>query len=176
MRPKFSPVRQIARISHPVSSRDKYLAMLIAYFDESGKERDHRAVALGTVIAPEEKWIEFEKKWNEILQRHDVKVFHMTDFETRNGEFKDKCWGNEERLSFIADLAEIVKNTITVGFAYSILVADYKEIILPTLKTRPEILRGLSVPLQAPSIHHRVGCADLFIPHLDRVNPLLDTP
>ena len=112
MSPQSSPVRQIARVAHPVSSRDKYLAMFIAYFDESGKERDHRAVALGAVIAPEKKWLEFEKKWNKVLRRHKVEVFHMTDFETRNGEFKNKSWSDDKRLSFITDLAAIVKNTI----------------------------------------------------------------
>jgi len=73
-----------------------------AYFDESGHHASTRVVAMGGAIAGPNQWGEQRRSWKEILDRYGVNVFHMTDFENRQGEF---CgWDENRKRGFLSEL------------------------------------------------------------------------
>jgi hypothetical protein len=101
--------------------------MFIAYFDESGHPADCSLLTVAALVAPEKAWAAFEGKWRRILRRYRVTVFHMTDYENRQGEFAG--WDIDKRIAFISDLAAIIKNTIVYGVAASIPMPFWKDSI-----------------------------------------------
>lgn len=102
--------------------------MLAAYIDESG-HIDTPVLTIAAVVAPVKQWETFEDKWKRILRRYRVSMFHMADYESGYGEFAG--WTADRRISFIADLAAILKNCMLYSVAGSLSIQDWKETILP---------------------------------------------
>jgi hypothetical protein len=117
----------LARVAHPACSRERLLAMFIAYFDESGHPSDTLVMTMAGVVATAKNWARFEEKWKRILRRYQVSALHMTDYESGHGEFTG--WDADKRVSFIADLAGILKNTMMYGVANSLTVQDWNGTI-----------------------------------------------
>lgn len=132
-----SGVREVSRVSHPCSSKYKWLAVFIAYFDDSGHPSDSVAMSVGGVIAKASSWEKFEVKWSKRLRRAKKSAFHATDYECRRGEFTD--WDNDKRISFIHDLAAIVKNTVACGVTSSVVMADWFA-VMPAKFERSEFV------------------------------------
>ncbi|MCW5794016.1 MAG: DUF3800 domain-containing protein [Nitrospira sp.] len=101
--------------------------MFIAYIDESGHPSDTNILTIACVVGKERKWIQLTEKWKRVLRRYRVSMFHMTEYENRAGEFEG--WQQDKRIAFIADLAAILKNTMTYAVAASLSVEDWKETI-----------------------------------------------
>jgi hypothetical protein len=101
--------------------------MFIAYFDESGHPADSSLLTVAALVAPEKAWTAFEGKWRRILRRYHVTVFHMTDYENRQGEFAG--WNIDKRIAFVSDFAAIIKNAIIYGVADSMPMPSWKESI-----------------------------------------------
>lgn len=135
----------MARLLHPPSSRKRMLAVVIGYFDESGAE-DKPVFSVAGFVAGAGRWSRFEHHWNKELDRYDVDAFHMTDFECREGEFRDKDWTNEERTEFIRQLAHHIKNTVAVGVGYSVIVDDFRAVFCPQATPR-EVVKWAYVVL-----------------------------
>jgi hypothetical protein len=57
---------------------------------------------MGGAIAGPNQWGEQRENWKEILGRYGVKVFHMTDVENRQGEFRG--WDEDRKRRFLSDL------------------------------------------------------------------------
>ncbi len=129
-----------ARIAHAVSSRLKYLAMFIAYFDESGHPSDSQVLTVAVLVSKANRWETFEDKWSKRLRRANVPMFHMTDFENRKGQFAG--WDNRKRTSFITDLAAIVKNSIQWGIVHSLVIRDWNAVVDPNFADEYERKRG----------------------------------
>src|SRR2546422_412165 len=121
LRTRALPVAFTTRLLHAVESRLKALAVTTAYFDESG-DHDKPVFSVAGFLSSDKRWRRFDQEWKKELRRRDVETLHMTDFETRHGEFKDKTWSNDERTAFIAQLAHIIKNTIMIGVGHAVLV------------------------------------------------------
>src|SRR5713101_8725914 len=85
--------RCLASLLHPASSKWKTLVVLKAFFDESGAHGGHDDVfTVGGFVARESHWTGTLRVWDRRL-RH--RVFHMTDFENRRGEFAQ--WPSEKQ-------------------------------------------------------------------------------
>lgn len=77
--------------------------MFTAYFDASGT-RHSEAITMAGYMSDDKKWAKFEATWNKILEREKVIRFHMTDFASRQREYKS--WDQERRRRFIGDLID----------------------------------------------------------------------
>ncbi len=136
----WSAVQQILRVVHPMSSKWRLVAAVIAYFDESGKPDHSPVVSLGVVVAMENQWKKFETKWMKALYearapihpRCHLPYFHMTDFESPDS--KDyRHLSNGDKKTFISNLAGIVNETILYGVVDSLVVKDWEDIVMPHL-------------------------------------------
>lgn len=63
------------------------LALLRAYFDESGIHRDSRSTVIAGFIGDAAAWSPVDARWREVLGLYGLKAFHMADAIAQQGEF-----------------------------------------------------------------------------------------
>lgn len=83
--------------------------MLWLYFDESG-DHDRETgnlvrLCLAGGLASFEAWEMFSMEWGETLSCFQIPMFHMADFEARQGPFSD--WNNDRRRALMSRLMDI---------------------------------------------------------------------
>src|SRR5713226_2931614 len=72
------------------------------YVDESIQHQGPKTLyAVTAYIATFERWIECEKRWQEVLDNFGSPPFHMTEFMAREGDFKDLGWSDEKRNNYV---------------------------------------------------------------------------
>lgn len=103
--------------------KQQAVIMLQAYFDESGHSSDSQFVCMGGCLAPVETWDQFEKDWGQVLLDYDLTWFHMTDFESYQGEFKGWSKGKHEQL--LGRLMAIMDHHIQLYVGTSENVGEY---------------------------------------------------
>lgn len=96
---KLNDIFQLLRSS---SSQESYLAVLTAYFDESGIHEGSKVFALAGYLAPQEMWTRLERQWNRTLEEYEISFFHMTDCE--NGFAQFEGWPKAKRQELVKEL------------------------------------------------------------------------
>ena len=81
--------------------------MLRAYFDRSELWKPAPVMAVSGYLTPVRDWKKFERSWRQVLDRHCVETFHMTDFECRHGIYAK--WTNEVRQGFVRQLIGVLR-------------------------------------------------------------------
>lgn len=106
------------------------MVMLSVYFDESynqptSKEPDMPLVyTIGGYLSTVQQWKAFQKEWSKTLKDAGIPFFHMADYESRFGFYKD--WSDEKRIEVLQKLHTIINKYVLKGFATSILISDYE--------------------------------------------------
>src|SRR5713101_2639402 len=120
--------RGLSSLLHPASSQRKTLVVLRAFFDESGAHGGPGDVfTVGGFVARESQWTGTLKVWARRL-RH--RVFHMTDFENRRGDFA--LWPSEkQRVPLISALANSIQTHEVFGTAHSVQFRPFWNILCP---------------------------------------------
>lgn len=61
----YIPVSEFARMAHPSSSKQRYVAVFYAFFDKSGDPRDvtPKVFTLAGLVASEKQWKRWEASW-----------------------------------------------------------------------------------------------------------------
>ena len=83
-------IADIADVLHPRSSRWRALALLVAYFDESGTHERSPITAIGGFVASKAAWEVFETDLAAVLAPYadkGVREFHMTDCLAQEGQY-----------------------------------------------------------------------------------------
>ncbi|MFH1892003.1 MAG: DUF3800 domain-containing protein [Candidatus Zixiibacteriota bacterium] len=120
-----------------VSVKDgHYLMALRAYFDGSGVESDPNCshVTLAAVCASADEWSLFERRWEEVLLKHEAPkseagnpYWHTVEAVGRNKGYKD--WSMEKVKECMIELFKVIHgmslDTITM-IASSIRLRDYR--------------------------------------------------
>jgi hypothetical protein len=123
--------------AHPCDApswRDRWVAVLYAYFDESGWHSTASVFTLAGYVGTEVGWQRFALGWRAVLKEAGVSYFRMSEFESRIGQFKD--WSNERRIAFLRQLASVIEGATVCGVGTSIIRADFKRVIVPELQPR----------------------------------------
>src|SRR5579862_1904797 len=71
-----------------VQGREGPVAVLVAYFDESGISRNDKVALVGGAATRSVIWSRLEKPWKKNLATSQVAWFHATDCENRTNEFE----------------------------------------------------------------------------------------
>ena len=100
--------------------------MLKAYFDRSELGEPAPVMAVSGYLSSDEEWAKFEPAWRQVLDRFDVEMFHMTEFECRLRSFES--WTNETRTDLLGQLIDLVSRHTMVGIGAGILVKDYVDL------------------------------------------------
>jgi hypothetical protein len=105
---------------------DSEIAMLWAYFDESGEHEPEtgrlKQLTIGGWIASGEEWTRFSKEWRSVLERAGISAFHMRDFAHSKGDFRD--WTEEKRRAVLNQLLETIARNVMVGLGFTSRVVD----------------------------------------------------
>jgi len=101
-----------------------------AYFDTSGCRSSGNFLVTGGYLASVKKWDEFDVHWKAILQKAGVKEFHMTDFVTHHGEFKDDKWKQNSGYSenFLRKLVNAICGRALFSPTVLISLNDWREV------------------------------------------------
>jgi hypothetical protein len=101
--------------------------MLWGFFDESGEHAPQNEggqlirLTLGGCWASFQQWEAFSLDWAAALDAFDIRVFHMTDFEANQGEFKGWRDRLDDRRRLLNSLLDAIINHVPefVGFSES---------------------------------------------------------
>ncbi len=97
------------RVAHSSCCKRRYLAVLIAYFDESGS-KDTPLVTIAGYLSDERRWKRFEREWASALKEHGAKYLHMKEYAQRRGEFKG--WPEWKRRALMRKLTWVIKSNV----------------------------------------------------------------
>lgn len=134
-------IRDLARLVHDKSNPWKLMALLRAFFDESGLHGKSPITGIAGFIGPSEEWEAVEVAWGAELERfrettgHKINVYHATDCNSGEGP----CFGikNEIRESYNSSLARtLIGFTKIKGFAVSIETEAWNRLASNQFKER----------------------------------------
>lgn len=112
------------------------MAILNAYFDESGKHKDHPVVAFCGVVASIDKLQKFDVAWKELLTAYGLKTLHMRDASDANKHLSDKLPVQTlgQRIEALKPFADCI-NRLERGIVEAVDVAGFNG-LSPTALAR----------------------------------------
>lgn len=101
---------------------------LFAYMDETGhsKEERQKFVGMGGLIATDDNWERFGRKWKAALTSFRIPHFHMKDFAHSRGAFEG--WSELKRRKLFGKLLKIIETTYALPFGAVIAMDDYRQL------------------------------------------------
>jgi hypothetical protein len=109
------------------------VVVLKAFLDESYDGKGDVYTVAGFISTPL-KWDAFTRQWRRVLRRFGVRVFHMADLQSREGEFKKGWSGEQKRIDFLQELTAIIERRVIAGISSSVIVADFQNVLVSQLK------------------------------------------
>jgi hypothetical protein len=114
----------------------------MVYGDVSGNETS--ILTAGCYLGKEDQWMRAIATWSAALDGAGVKEFHATDFFNAQGEFDNDKWrrdvpgrgvvvGGELHNTFAERFVSIPVDSGLIGFAYSLDVPPFNEVLAPEL-------------------------------------------
>ncbi|MGP8049966.1 MAG: DUF3800 domain-containing protein [Desulfobaccales bacterium] len=105
------------------------MAILRAYFDDSGDEDDPQAMAssLCGYIGHLENWQYFENEWQKTLKSHDVPYLHMKEFAHFKKPFKKYKHDTVARDNLLKDLVKVISDSQLEGIVSGVDLKDLRD-------------------------------------------------
>ncbi|MGB9336510.1 MAG: DUF3800 domain-containing protein [Candidatus Acidiferrales bacterium] len=103
------------------------MAYLYAYFDESGKYKEHPIVAFTGLVDGFQNWRDFGDKWAALLRRDGITNFHAVKALRCSeplGNF-GKCATPQERAVQLLPYVEEIRNGLELGISIAVDVTAY---------------------------------------------------
>jgi hypothetical protein len=97
-----------------------------AYFDESGHSASTRVVAIAGAMSTPKRWGALREKWTATLAKYKIDMFHMTDFESRQGEFSG--WDENRKRALLSELFEAIENFPLMLMGTAIVVGHFNKL------------------------------------------------
>lgn len=107
------------------------MLLLTGFADETGHSDDpvlHFAGMAG-LVAPLEKWKDFEKEWQPTLDEYGLKdAFHMKDFAHFKGQFESWRGDEDKRRSLFGKLIALIVKTEAMPVGAIVSIEGYKSL------------------------------------------------
>ena len=129
---------------------------ITAFFDESGHSSSTRIVAMGGAMTSPKRWGDLRVRWKAALQRYGIRVFHMTDFENRRGEFEG--WNEAKRRKLLTELFGALAECPLFVIGAVVVVNDFNKLPSTGLKE----LRDPWYLCYQSCFHEALTCSLLF--------------
>lgn len=97
-----------------------------AYFDESGHSASTPVVAIAGAMSTPKGWSALREKWTSTLAKYKINVFHMTDFESRQGEFLG--WSEDRKRAMLGELFGAIEDAPLMLVGAAVVVAHFNEL------------------------------------------------
>jgi Protein of unknown function (DUF3800) len=113
--------------------------MFRAYFDESGIHGESKILVMACYLAPAKEWERFVPRWQAVLDKYDISVFHANHCNGNKGIFRRFRDNQTERNQFVVELlATISDRPRIIPFAAGVEFKSYDELFKPALSPNPE--------------------------------------
>ncbi len=139
---------------HPLSLRErcKVMVVLHAYMDDSGSHKDSHACVVAGYLGGVNRWKEFERRWQQVLDKYGVSEFHARVFWRRTPEGEGveeyKGWNRQRLEEFLGHLVSVIENTAIFPFASGILRSEWSRL---TLREQKILCGGIPPNLEQSS-------------------------
>lgn len=141
---RYSVIQHLAMGIFMGRWKEASLAMITAYFDASGSP-DTAVISVGAVVSTAEKWMEFTRQWEEILEAFEVPSLHMKHFAHSLKEYAG--WKDDEfrRRRFLKALLRVMEDHVDFTAAASVTVRDYN--LIDSQRSLSEFMRPYTFAL-----------------------------
>ena len=92
--------------------RPPFMAILNAYFDESGKQSDHPVITVCGVCASQAALERFDEAWNALLRRYGWSSFHLTEILSN---FKTQGIACAKQIESLRPFADCINEHLELG-------------------------------------------------------------
>jgi hypothetical protein len=134
-----SYLSSLADAIFPFGAKERLMALLQAYFDESGTHEGGAQgpspfVVVAGYVGLAEQWGKFQEEWMATLQKRGLHEFHMSEFIAGRGPFRrmDKL----ARFWLLLDLLFVIQNHSLIGIYCVISTDDFSD-ALDEFEPRP---------------------------------------
>jgi hypothetical protein len=129
---KHVSAREFARSFRPFRVKEGVIAMLSAYFDDSGTHGDSKFVVWAGVIGTDAEFDVLDAAWSAKLDKPfpgkpPLSKFSVGDCRWADGEFRDYKPAERDALRY--EMREIIQNSGVRPVAYTVPVGTYNKII-----------------------------------------------
>jgi hypothetical protein len=116
----------LARSSLPLASC-RVLSMFSVYFDESGTHKDSNVVVVAGWVSTDIQWQRFSTAWTGVLRAAglDPPIFHMTDYESRRGQFAG--WQQNKRVRVLQKLQGLIRRRTKQAIVAAVIVDAFAK-------------------------------------------------
>ena len=106
-------VRWIAEAIWHRDFMDRTMIPFTGYCDESEDQPRSRYLIAAGLIAPTNRWIQFEYNWKLVLAKYKIDYFHAIEFYNNKGPWRRGTeWDDDNyRARFLAELLSVVQST-----------------------------------------------------------------
>jgi hypothetical protein len=144
---------------------------IVVYVDESGthdlssKQPGAKVAVLAGYAGFEDDWVNFCGRWQTVLNKYKVPVFHFSEYaDKRNSSGKPSWpyfgWCREKRHDFLFELASVAGSRARFPFASAFHLADYHE--NPEIKNKLMEMGLNNEQINGPHLVYLGLFADLF--------------
>ncbi len=102
------------------------MAIVSAYFDDSGTHDDSLAVVVAGYLLSTEKSAGFTREWGDLLVEAGLTHWHQVNFAHSVREYAG--WMEEKRVKFMRRATEIINDTVIGGVVCGVNAAAFKEL------------------------------------------------
>lgn len=117
--------RGLSELIPPSLLAGRWIAVLVCYLDDSGKDKLNPATALAGYIAKEDDWKTFEAQVEPWFSEFKVDVLHAKDMHASDGEFRD--WTVLRKQAFVARICQAMSRSVAMGMSMAASKEGYKE-------------------------------------------------
>lgn len=115
----------IHRLVPPSLLARRWIVVLVAYLDDSGKDPQNRVTTVAGYVAKDTAWAAFEAEVEPIFVKYGIKVLHAKDLAATKGEFKG--WSIIQKESFVARISTVLARHSTLGVSMSAVKEIYDQ-------------------------------------------------
>jgi hypothetical protein len=112
------------------------MALMTAYFDDSGTHLESTIAVAACVVSDVRRWKQFEWAWLVVLEDAGISNvgFHMADFVAHKPPFDD--WSANKRDQVIKALIEIINKYVLGGMVTAVYKQDYDRFVSGRLREK----------------------------------------
>jgi hypothetical protein len=103
------------------------VAVFDVYCDESGTHKEAEYLTVGGAIAKKSAWRTLESRWNAVLKKNGVKMFHASKFFGSMEDFQG--WDDTRKTAFASKLAKIMNDETTQFVGWAVRPPEFKRIV-----------------------------------------------
>lgn len=147
----------------------RFVTVFTTYLDASRDEGDSNVHMLAGFISEPDKWAEFDTEWQGVLNKFEIPSFHMTDFESGYGVFKDWERDDPRRVPLLRALLAVIDRNTVGSVAYGVSQSMFNSVVSPevirVVGGSPYFFLFLNLLLGAEDLMDRAAKSSVEVPY-----------